>query len=211
MSRSRARFRTSLWILGGAAVCALLLPSVAAAHGPVAPVATSFQARVSDVPPGVDAKVIDGDLRMWLRVEPSQTVVVLDYRGAPYLRFSRSGVAVNRSSAMFFLNQTPAEVPPSNLRPTTAPSWSQVSGGHAYEWHDGRLHALATVAIAPGDRTSASGAFHSGSTVGRARSRVGCGTRRIRRSCGSGRSRSEERRVGKECTEQCRSRWSPYH
>ena len=26
-----------------------------------------------------------------------------------------------------------------------------------------------------------------------------------------GMSRSEERRVGKECTEQCRSRWSPYH
>ena len=25
------------------------------------------------------------------------------------------------------------------------------------------------------------------------------------------RVRSEERRVGKECTEQCRSRWSPYH
>ena len=23
--------------------------------------------------------------------------------------------------------------------------------------------------------------------------------------------KSEERRVGKECTEQCRSRWSPYH
>ena len=25
------------------------------------------------------------------------------------------------------------------------------------------------------------------------------------------RSRSEERRVGKECTMTCRSRWSPYH
>ena len=25
------------------------------------------------------------------------------------------------------------------------------------------------------------------------------------------RARSEERRVGKECTIQCRSRWSPYH
>ena len=24
-------------------------------------------------------------------------------------------------------------------------------------------------------------------------------------------TRSEERRVGKECTELCRSRWSPYH
>ena len=26
-----------------------------------------------------------------------------------------------------------------------------------------------------------------------------------------GEARSEERRVGKECTIQCRSRWSPYH
>ena len=26
-----------------------------------------------------------------------------------------------------------------------------------------------------------------------------------------GRYRSEERRVGKECSEPCRSRWSPYH
>ena len=25
------------------------------------------------------------------------------------------------------------------------------------------------------------------------------------------RTRSEERRVGKECTATCRSRWSPYH
>ena len=94
--------------------------------------------------------MIDGDLRMWLRVDPDETVVVLDYRGAPYLRFSRSGVAVNRNSAMYYLNQTPAEVPPANLRPATLPNWSRVSGGHAYEWHDGRLHALATVALAPG-------------------------------------------------------------
>src|SRR3546814_4339081 len=28
---------------------------------------------------------------------------------------------------------------------------------------------------------------------------------------GLGRSRSEERRVGKECVRTCRSRWSPYH
>src|SRR3546814_7604176 len=27
----------------------------------------------------------------------------------------------------------------------------------------------------------------------------------------SGRQRSEERRVGKECVSTCRSRWSPYH
>src|SRR3546814_12633347 len=28
---------------------------------------------------------------------------------------------------------------------------------------------------------------------------------------GNSRSRSEERRVGKECVSTCRSRWSPYH
>ena len=28
---------------------------------------------------------------------------------------------------------------------------------------------------------------------------------------GNGMTRSEERRVGKECASMCRSRWSPYH
>ena len=30
-------------------------------------------------------------------------------------------------------------------------------------------------------------------------------------AAGAGLSRSEERRVGKECGDECRSRWSPYH
>src|SRR3546814_12077515 len=34
---------------------------------------------------------------------------------------------------------------------------------------------------------------------------------RFSRNCGYQRSRSEERRVGKECVSTCRSRWSPYH
>ena len=103
------------------------------------------------VPAGLDAKVVDGDLRMWLRVQPSQTVVILDYRRAPYLRFSPTGVEVNHNSSMYYLNQTPvAQTPPTNLSPTAAPSWHRVAGGHAYEWHDGRLHALAAVALTPG-------------------------------------------------------------
>ena len=149
MSRSRARI---LVLAAFAAVIALTaFPSAAGAHGPVAPVASSYLARVGAVPPGLEAKVIDGDQRMWLRVPASKTVVVLDYRGAPYLRFSPAGVEVNQNSAMYYLNQTPvAETPPPTLTAATPPSWHRVSGGHDYGWHDGRLHALATVALSPG-------------------------------------------------------------
>jgi hypothetical protein len=88
---------------------------------------------------------------MWLRVPAAKTMVVLDYRGAPYLRFSPTGVEVNHNSEMYYLNQTPVpETPPANLTASTAPDWHRVSGGHEYGWHDGRLHALATVALTPG-------------------------------------------------------------
>ncbi len=140
-----------LWAVARAAVVALVaFPAAAQAHGPVAPIATSYLARVSQLPSGIEAKVIDGDQRMWLRVAPSETVVVLDYRGAPYLRFTPAGVDVNHNSAMYYFNLNPAEAPPANVGPRTPPKWSRASGGHEYGWHDGRLHALASVAIVPG-------------------------------------------------------------
>jgi hypothetical protein len=127
------------------------VPTAAQAHGPVAPVALDYRARVSATPSGIVAKVVDGDQRMWLRAVAGETVVVLDYRGAPYLRFSPAGVAVNHNSAMYYLNQTPvAATPPASLTSKTPPNWIRVSAGHAYGWHDGRLHALATVALPRG-------------------------------------------------------------
>jgi hypothetical protein len=137
-------------VVAGAVAVAGWCARPASAHGPVAPIASSYEARVTELPPGVEAKVIDGDQRMWLRVPPTGTIVVADYRGAPYLRFSPAGVAVNRNSEMYYLNQTPAQLPPSGLSRSTPPRWAGVSGGHEYGWHDGRLHALATVALAPG-------------------------------------------------------------
>ena len=146
--RSAARVRRGTLV---ALAVMAALPDIAAAHGPVAPVATSYLAKVSSVPAGIEAKVIDGYVRLWLRVPPDQTVVVLDYHHAPYLRFSRSGVQVNLNSTMYYLNQTPvAETPPADLRPSTPPHWQSVSSGHDYEWHDGRLQALAAVALTPG-------------------------------------------------------------
>jgi hypothetical protein len=126
-------------------------PGQAAAHGPVAPVATSYLARIGQVPAGLDAKVVDGYVRMWLSVPSTQTVLVLDYRGAPYLRFDRAGVQVNQNSSMYYLNQTPvAATPPADLNAHTPADWHQAGGGHSYEWHDGRLQALASVVLTPG-------------------------------------------------------------
>jgi hypothetical protein len=126
-------------------------PAAAEAHGPVAPVALDYLARVDRPPGGLVAKAVDGDQRMWLQVPSNESVVVLDYQGAPYLRFVRSGVEVNQSSAMYYLNQTPvAATPPANLSARTPPKWVRVSGGHKYGWHDGRLHALSTVALPRG-------------------------------------------------------------
>jgi hypothetical protein len=149
--RRAAAVTASLSIVLTAVTLFGVFPGAAAAHGPVAPIASGYLAKVSQAPAGLDAKVIDGDQRMWLRVPRGRDVTVIDYRGAPYLRFTPAGVDVNHNSAIYYLNQTPvAEVPPSNLTRTTPPSWHRVSSGNTYSWHDGRLHALATVARSPG-------------------------------------------------------------
>ncbi|MGA9857332.1 MAG: hypothetical protein WBQ18_05675 [Solirubrobacteraceae bacterium] len=114
------------------------------------PAASSYLARPAAVPAGLRAEVVDGDQRLWLAVAPGQTVTVIDYQGAPYLRFSAAGVAVNHASEMYYSNQVPPEVPPPGTGPGTRPVWVPASSGHSYEWHDGRLHALAATALSPG-------------------------------------------------------------
>ncbi len=127
------------------------LPAAAQAHGPTIPIATDYIARIEQAPAGLQAQVLDCDLTMWMRAPPSLTAIVLDYRGAPYLRFSRAGVQVNRNSEMFYLNALPLpQTPPDGLTAATPPSWQTVSGGHAYSWHDSRLGALADIVLQPG-------------------------------------------------------------
>ncbi len=149
-AKSTDRSRWAGLLLTGLLLVMAAFPGAAQAHGAVSPIASSYLATVTQAPAGLDAKVVDGDLRLWLRAAPSKVVVVLDYRGGPYLRFSPSGVAVNVNSVIYDLNLIPAEPPPSNLSPAVAPRWLHVSSGHEYGWHDGRLHALASTALSPG-------------------------------------------------------------
>jgi hypothetical protein len=53
-------------------------------------------------------------------------------------------------AAMWYLNQVPARTPPLGLTARTPPRWQHASSAHSYEWHDGRRHALASTARAPG-------------------------------------------------------------
>jgi hypothetical protein len=138
------------WRLLLVLVACLALPATASAHGPVDPAASHWQARVLSVPAGLQARAVDGDLRLWLKVPARLTVEVVDYNRAPYLRFTRAGVFVNRHSAMWYVNEVPPVTPPLSLRATTPPAWHRVSAGHSYLWQDGRLQALSRTVLPAG-------------------------------------------------------------
>jgi hypothetical protein len=130
-----------------------LMPAGALADGPVAPTATNYVARVTHTPAGIQAQVVNAYLNLWVKVPADAHITILDFRGAPWVRFTPAGVAINRNSQEYYLSQVPVPaVPPARLTPTTPPHWIKVSGKHAYSWREGRLHALATIALAPGQR-----------------------------------------------------------
>ena len=146
--RSAARAAVVLALLAAAAG---VLPGRASAHaGLTAPAATSFVARIGSVPAGLEARVVDGDQRLWLRASPRLTAYVLGFEGEAYLRFSPAGVAVNVHSPAYYLNRTRPLKPPATLGPGTVPLWKPVSRGHTYSWHEDRLHSLAAAARTPG-------------------------------------------------------------
>jgi hypothetical protein len=134
-------------VVPAAVLAALAVPGAAQAHsGPLAPVATSFVARLGPLPAGVTARVVDGDQQLWLRVRPGVTVVVLGLQGEPYLRFDGSGVAVNERSPTAYLNRAVPEPVPAAASAWRTPRWRLVSHGRSYRWHEDRLHALALTA-----------------------------------------------------------------
>lgn len=139
-----ARIHPALWALCGTLAAALLFPATALAHGRNAPVATSFRAEVDHVPTGasVEAKVVDGDRKLWLRASSGSTLIVLGFGREPYIRFDQAGVAVNLRSPTTYLNRPRPQYAPPGTSASAPPDWKRVTGAHAYSWHENRLHAL---------------------------------------------------------------------
>jgi hypothetical protein len=144
--------RRAAFVLATALLAAVLLPSTASAHvGRVPPAATDYLARISSLPSGLTARIVDGDQAIWMRARPSMTVVVTGLRGERYLRFSPLGVAVNTRSATWFLNRVHPQVVPRGLTASTPPRWQSLTSHHSWTWHDGRLHAAVLAAHPAGN------------------------------------------------------------
>jgi hypothetical protein len=133
-------------VLGLLAIAAAL-PDVASAHvGRTLPVATNFVARLAGSLPGVQAKTVDGDQTLWLRVPASTTALVPGTLGEPLLRFDRSGVWLNLHSP----TAQSDGIDRVDLRPSARtgakPLWHRLTRAHAYAWHEHRLHLLEPLA-----------------------------------------------------------------
>lgn len=130
---------------------ALVLPSVAFAHvGKSAPVATNFQAQIGGVHPPTraieSAKAVDGDRGLWLRVAATAVVLIPGAVGEPLLRFDPHGVYVNLRSITAQSDRIDRFDLRPDPNPRATPLWHRLSSGHAYLWHEHRLHALEPLA-----------------------------------------------------------------
>jgi hypothetical protein len=125
-------------------LAALLFPATAMAHGRNAPVATSFRARVDHLPAGssLEAKVVDGDRKLWVRVPSGVMLTVLGFSRKPYIRFEPTGVYLNLHAPTYYLNRTRPLYAPAGTSASAPPEWKRVTPGHTYSWHENRLHAL---------------------------------------------------------------------
>jgi hypothetical protein len=135
-----------LWVCLLAALTAgLAVPAPAAAHFKSGRLSTDFEARVGSFrppAPGISARVLDGDLRLELRVAPRRVLVVLGLLGEPFLRFSPTGVDANLASPTA---SSARVIKASETVSSPGVTWRRVSRGHVLAWHEGRLRPVPIV------------------------------------------------------------------
>ena len=128
-----------------AAVIAILLvfgASPAGAHTTGGPPASNFRTELTGLAPpssGLVAALASDHEQLELRVDGQHTVIVLGYRGEPYLRVDAGGVFENMRSPSVAANRTriPTGAPSTK---TGSPRWRRVSRRPVARWHDHRAH-----------------------------------------------------------------------
>ncbi len=125
----------SLMVFGSAA------PAAADPPGP-----TDYQSSIAAVVPpvaGVEATMIGGDAFLQIKVDPGIHVVVLGYRGEPYVQFLPDGtVEENQVSPSTYLNEdryAETEIP-DEASYDAEPQWEVVATNGRWAWHDHRTH-----------------------------------------------------------------------
>jgi hypothetical protein len=120
----------------------LVAAAPAAAHGRGSD-ATNFRSEILQTPGfgGVTWRIYGGDEMLGVVNEATEELLVLGYRGEPYLRVGPDGVFENMRSPATYLNRERylVEAPP-EADPDAEPEWEQVSDGNRYAWHDHRIH-----------------------------------------------------------------------
>ena len=128
-------------------LCALVAVPAAGAHlgGP-----KGFKSTVTSLTPatkGIKAIMLGGDDRMVLHTDTGKVLIIKGYSGEPYLRFSPDAVYLNDHSPAVYLNSdryANVQVPPA-ASASAKPQWEKILPGHAFTWHDHRVHWMSPI------------------------------------------------------------------
>ena len=121
---------------------------------------TDYRSEVVSVDPpsdDIDVEIIGGDSFVELTAQPGTDVVVVGYRGEPYLWFRPDGtVWENEKAPTTYQNLSRFGTDaPAAADPEAEPDWHQVASDHRWAWHDHRTHWMQTtrpLGAGPGDQ-----------------------------------------------------------
>jgi hypothetical protein len=109
-----------------------------------------YESLVEGVSPkisGFSVTVLNGDDRLEVINHSSKTITIDGYNNEPYLRMEPGGtVSVNLKSPAYYLNVDPTDTAPvpAIADAKAAPQWKVVEHDGRYQFHDHRIHWMAT-------------------------------------------------------------------
>jgi hypothetical protein len=135
-----------------------ILPASTVAADPAGP--TDYRSEVAEITPltpQITARIVGGDSFLLVEVAPGSEAFIKGYSSELYLWIDSTGeVWQNRKSPATYYNteRFGAEIP-AFADPAANPEWERIGSGHAWAWHDHRVHRMepfAPLNSEPGDQ-----------------------------------------------------------